>query len=712
LAPGGWNITVYSYLDGELYAIGTKDVVLKLGQNNETIKMYEALSVTFDANGGSFKDGIEEVKEWVPKGGKVEQPSEPSHPENFYFVGWYKDVQGSEPFNFNTPITGSITLYAKWSTIPPLAGEVSITGTLEVGQTLTAVITGTLNGSGTVSYQWKSRNTDAEAFEDIEGAISETYKLTEAEAGKHIIVYVYQSDRSGSIYSMAVGPVQGQGTQETFTSIEDFRTWLGSQPDNIETVPYHVKLNVDSLDGDSSNTSPSVGNVLKTNANKYVKLDLSGSNLEQIEKMAFSQCFTLVGITIPDSVTTIGGNAFFNCTNLTGVTIGSGVSTISESAFSFCTSLTSVTIPASVTVIGASAFTACNLTSVTIPSSVTQIGNRAFEGSSLTSVTFATGNIKEGDFGNDAFPQTDPTNNNTIGGDNLRTAYLAAEGGAGTYIRSSGGDTWIKSVEIVVEMVWVPAGTFQMGQDGVNGATPVHKVTLTNGFYMGKYQVTQEQYKAVMGSNPSNFTAAVSGESGTPGKLPVEMVSWYDAIVFCNKLSMMEGLNPAYSINNSTNPATWGDVPTTSDSKWDAVEIVANSNGYRLPTEAQWEYAARGGNDPAYADYNYSGSNNDANSVAWYDYNSGNKTHEVGKNAPNNLGLYDMSGNVYEWCWDWFENYNNEDRTDPSGASAGTSRVVRGGCWGSSAGDLRSAYRFNNDPYSGSFYLGFRLVRP
>jgi formylglycine-generating enzyme required for sulfatase activity len=264
-----------------------------------------------------------------------------------------------------------------------------------------------------------------------------------------------------------------------------------------------------------------------------------------------------------------------------------------------------------------------------------------------------------------------------------------------------------------IDVAQIPAGTFTMGSPAgepnrYSDEGPQHSVTLS-GFYMGKYQVTQEQYQIVMGSNPSNFKSAVAGESGTPGKLPVETVSWYDALVFCNKLSMMEGLSPAYSISGSTDPAAWGTVPTSSNTTWNAVVIVSGSNGYRLPTEAQWEYACRAGTTTAYntgaAISDYTGC---------YTSNSGSKTHQVGLKSANYWGLYDMHGNVWEWCWDWYgENYySSSPANNPMGASSGASRVRRGGSWDSSAENLRSAYRVNSYPHIRGGSIGFRLVRP
>jgi len=227
---------------------------------------------------------------------------------------------------------------------------------------------------------------------------------------------------------------------------------------------------------------------------------------------------------------------------------------------------------------------------------------------------------------------------------------------------------------------------------------------------MSEHLITQELYKAVMGNNPSDFTKPVTGESETPNKLPVEQVSWYDALVFCNRLSMIEGLSPAYQINNKTNPMDWGPVPVNQDPTWDAVIIVPGSNGYRLPTEAQWEYACRAGTTTAYNTGAYFNDN-----IGWYSGNSGQITHKVGLKPSNAWGLYDMHGNVLEWCWDWYySSYSGigVTLTDPTGPQTGTYRIVRGGYWDYSPGFMRSAWRSSNSPYARVNTSGIRLVLP
>lgn len=219
---------------------------------------------------------------------------------------------------------------------------------------------------------------------------------------------------------------------------------------------------------------------------------------------------------------------------------------------------------------------------------------------------------------------------------------------------------------IKYNMVWVDGGTFRMGATSEQGSEisdekPVHSVTLS-GYYIGKTEVTQALWQAVMGSNPSYF----EGDD-----LPVEQVSWDDCQEFIRKLNSLTGQN------------------------------------FRLPTEAEWEFACRGGNNSR--GYKYSGSNYIDN-VAWYDGNSGDKTHPVATKSPNELGIYDMSGNVWEWCADWYGDYSSGRQTNPKGPYGGSYRVYRGGGWFINAGICRSSDRYYYNPAYRYNILGLRLA--
>lgn len=241
------------------------------------------------------------------------------------------------------------------------------------------------------------------------------------------------------------------------------------------------------------------------------------------------------------------------------------------------------------------------------------------------------------------------------------------------------------------EFVYINGGTFNMGGRAVS----------LSSYMIGTFEITQGQWQTVMGSNPA------SGY-GVGSDYPVYYVSWYAILKYCNLRSMAEGLTPCYSISGSTNPANWGEVPTSRNDAWDAVICDWTANGYRLPTEAEWEYAARGGSETP--NYVYAGSN-DIDLVAWYDGNSGGSTHPVGQKLPNGLVIFDMSGNVWEWCWDWYGSYSGGGQINPTGPESGSSRVLRGGCWYLNAAGCRVASRNNSSPYYGRINYGFRLCR-
>jgi formylglycine-generating enzyme required for sulfatase activity len=218
-----------------------------------------------------------------------------------------------------------------------------------------------------------------------------------------------------------------------------------------------------------------------------------------------------------------------------------------------------------------------------------------------------------------------------------------------------------------MKFVWIPPGTFLMGspkeEKGRDANETQHKVTLTKGFYMGVYTVTQEEWQAVMGNNPSGL----KGEEN----LPVEQVSWNDCDKFIKKVREKD------------------------------------KRLYRLPTEAEWEYACRAGTKTAY----YFGDDKSMlGKFAWYSENNPErKTHPVGQKKPNEWGLYDMHGNLFQWCQDWYGEYPQNDLADPQGPEKGTSRVMRGGAWGNDPAACRSAFRLAYEPGRGNFIIGFRL---
>lgn len=244
-------------------------------------------------------------------------------------------------------------------------------------------------------------------------------------------------------------------------------------------------------------------------------------------------------------------------------------------------------------------------------------------------------------------------------------------------LSSSGENMTFTANGVSFNMVYVEGGTFQMGAtaEQSNGytpdsdETPVHTVTLSD-YHIGETEVTQELWKAVMGASPSS-SYSWSSSKGLGDKYPAYYISYTECQEFITKLNALTGQT------------------------------------FRMPTEAEWEYAARGGNQSK--GYIFSGSDTIGN-VAWYDDNSGSKTHEVATKAPNELGIYDMSGNVYEWCSDWYGSYSSSSQTNPTGPTSGSERVYRGGGWSTYAPYCRVAYRYYYSPGYRDNNLGLRLV--
>ncbi len=240
--------------------------------------------------------------------------------------------------------------------------------------------------------------------------------------------------------------------------------------------------------------------------------------------------------------------------------------------------------------------------------------------------------------------------------------------------------------------VLVEGGTFNNGTSNIT----------ISSFYMDKYELTQAAYQAVMGTNPA------SGY-GVGSNYPVYYVSWFNAIDYCNRRSINEGLTPCYSYSTyGTNPTSWPSGWNTSDGNHTNVACNWTANGYRLPTEAEWEFTARGGNQTH--NYIYSGSN-DLNAVGWYDGNSNSTNHIAGLKTANELGLYDMTGNVWEWNWDIYDSYPAGVQNNPHGAISGSYLVYRGGCYANLANYCPVSFRRSTYATLSIYIIGFRICR-
>ncbi|MEA3446914.1 MAG: SUMF1/EgtB/PvdO family nonheme iron enzyme [Bacteroidota bacterium] len=266
-------------------------------------------------------------------------------------------------------------------------------------------------------------------------------------------------------------------------------------------------------------------------------------------------------------------------------------------------------------------------------------------------------------------------------------------------------------------MLWIDGGNFNMGDvwdTGDSVEKPVHNVTLS-GFFIGKHEISNAEFISFLNGVGADADGKYNGhklldmdddycsikyhdgsfsysqsEFSEGNNSAVAEVTWYGAIEYCNSLSLENELDPCYTIG-------------------DEVTCNFSANGYRLPTEAEWEYAARGGGR---SDQQYAGTNSEEeiSNYAWTQGNADNKTHNVGTKSPNDLGLYDMSGNVHEWCWDWYGSYNSDDQIDPRGPSDGYYRILRGGSWILNAYECRTAKRFYCFPPDCTDLIGFRIV--
>ena len=448
--------------------------------------------------------------------------------------------------------------------------------------------------------------------------------------------------------------------------------------------------------------------------------DMPKGNIEQVTigdgvevlPCSFAKGSKITSVTIPNSVTSIGNYAFEGCSGLTSVTIPNSVTSIGYGAFSDCSGLTLVSIGKSVTSIGDYAFQGCSglwlvCSKIVEPEGI-QLGDNVFAG-----IPFATCilNVPSGsiasyqsadqwkdflmivDIGYDVnldgtidIADVNAVVNKMLERDGAPTKeradvnrdddvdifdvneVISAMLGIGNLPELSRAKTYTVN-GVSFTMISVKGGTFTMGAtaeqegDAYDAEKPAHRVTLSN-YTIGQTEVTQALWQAVMGSNPSGYTGDL--------QRPVECVSWDDCQTFITKLNQLTGKN------------------------------------FRLPTEAEWEYAARGGNQSQ--GYKYAGSDN-VDEVAWYSGNSNSTTHRVATKAPNELGLYDMSGNVWEWCQDRDGSYSSDAQTNPTGPTGGWAwRMFRGGGWASDARNCRVSSRNNYPPSYAYKGLGLRLA--
>ena len=578
-----------------------------------------------------------------------------------------------------------------------------------------------------------------------DGAFSRCSGLTTIKVDKSNPVY-NDGDGSNCIIETSTNTlVQGCKTTIIPNNVESIGNqafWMCDSLTSI-TIPNSVKSIGDEAfagcDGLTSITIPngvtSIGDKAFLSCDGLTSITIP-NGVTSIGNRAFEHCIGLTSITISNGVTSIGDYAFYGCSGLTSVTIPNSVTSIGEGTFLLCSGLTSVTIPNSVTSIEAIAFLGSGLTSVTIPNSVTSIGNRAFEHCiGLTSITISNGVTSIGDYafygcsgltsvtipnsvtsiGEGTFllcsgltSVTIPNSVSSIGDEAFKFCFGLTSITIPNSVKTIGKDAFKDCVnlpsfdqkaEITMNsaaqnkaftvngvsftMIEVEGGTFMMGATseqlegltgdellGYDASKPTHRVTLSS-YYIGQTEVTQALWQAVMGDNPSSFKGY--------NQCPVESVSWDDCQTFISKLNSMTGQN------------------------------------FRLPSEAEWEFAARGGTKSK--GYKYSGSNTLGN-VGWYGYendwrstgNSDEFIHPVSKKSANELGIYDMSGNIWEWCQDWYGDYNNSSQTNPKGPSSGSFRVLRGGSCANYARLCRVSLRNGNYPDSSKSLFGLRLA--
>jgi len=663
-------------------------------------------NVTFNENYTEGKVSTQSVTHGAVFGVSLPVPDR----TGYTFIGWNTQADGSgTSFTAETVVMANITVYAQWTT------NVLSIGYANGGGSGPAPTSPTLAAYGT-SVTMPANTYTRTGYSFVGWAVS----------GKDSIDGTHQANASVPVADLSAGITSGNASITLIAVWTENNVYLvtfnKNAPDATEPNPTTKTVTHPATTIDALPTAPSRTGYTFAGWNTQAE----GEGTAFVQTTVVSVSTSVYAQWIPHTLSigyANGGGSGPTPTSPTSAAYGTSVTmpanSYTRTGYSFAGWAVSGTGSISGTHAAGASVAVSDLSTVIGSGNASITLTATWTANTTYTVTFDKNNTDSGSI--DANPQTKTVTVPATTIDALpttpkRTGYIfngwnTQTNGSGTPFTATTAVTanitvyaqWIK-----LDMIYVPGGSFQMGDvknEGSDHEKPVHTVMLT-GFYMSKYEVTQAQYQAVMGTNPSYFISdPASGEN--QGNRPVEQVSWYDAIEFCNALSIKEGLNPYYSIDKVNKDPNNNSSDTL---KW-TVTINSTTNGYRLPTEAQWEYAAKGGNGSP-GNYTYAGSNT-VGDVGWYNNNSGNKTHEVGKKSPNGLGLYDMSGNVQEWCWDWYGNYTGETQDNSLGAVTGSIRMERGGSWINDGQSLRSASRFLGlFPPERHGSVGFRLVRP
>ena len=674
--------------------------------------------VSFDSRGGSGVEAIE-----IGNGRKLVEPTAPTRP-GYTFVGWYKEIACINRWNFSLDdVESTRTLYAKWT-----VQNYTITFNSDGGSTpdpANKVVTfvqeyGTLPISTRTGYVFDGWWTETDGlgtqiFEDTEVTITSNQTLYANWIPQYTITFSSQggstpspsskvvtfgqnyatlpiSDRTGYVFDGWWTETNGSGTQifedaeVTITSNQTlYANWIGRK----YTVTFDCQGGSDPSPASKSvtyaqqyGTLPTVSRENHVFAGWWTRVNGTGTQVQASTIVSISSDRTLYAKWIPQYIVTFDSRA--------GSTPDPVRKTVTYGQ-------THGTLP-SVTRVGyvfegwwtgenGAGGGISDSTDVSITSNLTLYAN-------WLPITYTITYILNSGTNNVNNPSSYNIESNTIDLQYpTRDSYpfggwYNAADFSGTPVTkipqgSTGENTLYAKWLIPLHLTYVEGGTFQMGNtiEGEDKERPVHQVTLDS-FYISTYEVTQDLYEQVIGYNPSFWKVA---------NQPVSSVDWVDTVKFANALSRRDRLDEVYTIHGTTVSCDWDKI------------------GYRLPTEAEWEYAARGGTQSK--GYPYAGWDL-AELVAWHTFFLISSPQAVGTMWANELGLYDMSGNVEEWCWDWYEEYTATAQTNPRGPTTGTYRVLRGGSFGSSAKNVRTTKRIYQPPSNTSGNNGFRLVLP